>query len=348
MSNKPIRVLAIDDDKLILKLIKTILSNHNFVVETVFDPLDAYSSALVFEPDIITIDLMMPELSGWELCDIFRRDPKFKKVPIVILTAKDDKQEREVAKYLFKVNDYIIKPFDAEELVKRLNFALMRRDSLEKQEKDFFETIQIIGSLAEELKIKNESLERQIKLREETIINIMKSLTIALDTKDPYTRGHSERVADYSEIIGKELGLSSNELFRLKRGAILHDIGKLIIDISYISKPGPLTTEEFQIMMSHPSVGARILEPLDFLDEEIFIVERHHESWDGTGYPKGLKDDEIGLLPSIVTVADVFDALTSDRSYRKAWPREEAVNEIKRLKGIKFNPVVVDVFLRVF
>jgi putative nucleotidyltransferase with HDIG domain len=326
---------------------KTILSNYGFQVNTESNPMDAYSESLAFEPDLITLDLMMPELSGWELCDILRRDPKFKKIPIIIVTAKEDSEDREVAKYLFKVNDYISKPFDAEELVKRVNFALMRKDTLQKQEKDFFETIQIIGNLAEELKIKNENLERQVRLREETIINMMKTLSTALDAKDSYTAGHSERVAELSVKIGKYMGLSHKELLKLERGAILHDIGKLIVDISYISKPGPLTPDEFEIMASHPEVGARILKPLDFLDEEITIVKRHHEAWDGSGYPDGLHGEEIGILPSIVAVADVYDALTSDRSYRPAWPREDALDEIKNLSGKKFNPVVVEILLHI-
>lgn len=345
--NKTLKILVVDDDKLILKLFKTILSNYGFEVETVFNPLDAYSSAKVFRPDVITLDLMMPALSGWELCDIFRRDPQFKKTPIIIVTAKNDTQDREVARYLFKVNDYITKPFDAEELVKRVNFSLMRKDSLQRQEGDFFETIEVIGTLAEELKIKNENLERQMKLREDTVIGVMKTLTTALDAKDSYTAGHSERVAEIAVKIGKIMGLNSFELKKLERGAILHDVGKLIVDISYISKPGPLTPEEFEIMASHPEVGARILTPLDFLDEEIQIVKRHHEAWNGTGYPEGLKEEEIGLLPSIVAVADVFDALTSDRSYRPAWPKEDAVREIVMLKGAKFNPLVVDMLLKI-
>lgn len=341
------RVLIIDDDKLILKLMRTILINYGFEVEIVDNPIDAYSSAKIFEPDIITLDLMMPDLSGWEVCDILRRDPKFKKTPIIIVTAKTDSQDKEVARYLFKINDYIIKPFDSEDLVKRLHFAIMKKDNLQKQEKDFSEALSTIGSLAEELKIKNENLERQIRMREEIVMSVMKTLTLALDAKDSYTAGHSDRVATLAVKIGKQMGLSGKELKKLERGSVLHDIGKLIIDLSYISKPGPLTPDEFEIMASHPKVGAQILEPLDFLDEEIQIVKRHHESWDGTGYPDGLREDEIGLLPSIVTVADVFDALTSDRSYRPAWPTEDAVKEIKMLRGKKFNPMVVDILMQI-
>lgn len=330
---------------MMLKLMNTILSNYHFEVETVFNPLDAYSSAKIFEPDAIILDLMMPELSGWELCDILRQDPKFKKIPIIIVSSKDDEHEKEIAKFLFKVNDYMTKPFKAEELVKRVRFALLKKDTLQKREKDFFETIQIIGTLAEELKVKNEHLERQMRLREETIINVMKSLTTALDAKDHYTAGHSERVAELSVKIGKLMGLEQDELLVLERGAILHDIGKLVVDRSYISKPGPLTKEEFAVMASHPELGAKILTPMDFLDEELDIVLRHHESWDGSGYPKGLKGEQIGLLPSIVAVADVYDALTSDRSYRTAWSKEQALEEIKALRSKKFNPLVVDILL---
>ena len=160
---------------------------------------------------------------------------------------------------------------------------------MQRQEGDFFETIEVIGALAEELKIKNENLERQIKLQEETVIGVMKTLTTALDAKDPYTAGHSDRVAELSVKLGKIMGLNQIELKILERGAILHDIGKLIVDISYISKPGPLTPEEFEIMASHPEVGARILAPLDFLGEEIDIVKRHLKHGMVVAIPMGLK-----------------------------------------------------------
>ncbi len=344
---KPIKVLIIDDEISVLEMMNAVLDSYGFVVETVSDPTQAYKAAKTFKPDVITLDLMMPKLSGWELADIFRKDPLFKKVPIIVVTAVSEMHNQGAAKYIYKVNDYITKPFSADELVKRIYFSLIRKDSLQKQEKDFFQTLSVIGALAEELKIKNDSLEGQVRLREETIISVMKALNAALEAKDPYTAGHSERVAEVSLNIGKAMGLNDYELLRLERGAILHDIGKLIIDLSYISKPGPLTIDEFKLMTSHAEVGRKILQPLEFLDDEVWIVGRHHESWDGSGYPEGLKEDEIGLLPSIVSVVDVYDALTSDRSYRSAWAKLDAIKEIQELKGKKFNPIVVDAFLEI-
>lgn len=345
--NNSTRILAVDDDPIILRVMEAVLGDYGFEVKTVQNPLEAHGTALEFRPHVITLDLRMPHLSGWEVADILRRDKDLKRIPVIIVTGKGEAHDKEIAKYLFKVNDYITKPFDVEELVKRIQFSLVRKDTLQRQEKDFFATLSVIGSLAEELKIKNESLERQISLREETVVSVMKALTIALDAKDSYTAGHAERVSEISLMIGRAMGLAEDQLRRLERGAMLHDIGKLIIDVSYISKPGPLTTEEFELMTYHSEVGRRILEPLDFLDEEVWIVGRHHEAWDGSGYPEGLSGEDIGLLPSIVAVADVYDALTSDRSYRAAWPKEEALAEIQSLKGKKFNPLVVDVFLKI-
>jgi len=176
----------------------------------------------------------------------------------------------------------------------------------------------------------------------------LKVLANALDAKDSYTHGHSQRVAEYSLAIAGELGLSSKEKDDLEFAALLHDIGKIGIRDNILCKPGKLTDEEFKIIQMHPVMSAQILEPIEFLVDKIPIVKHHHERYDGRGYPSKLAKDEIPFGARIICVADTFDAMTSNRSYRKGLPAEVALEELKRCSGAQFDPAMVEAFLRVF
>ncbi len=176
----------------------------------------------------------------------------------------------------------------------------------------------------------------------------LKVLANALDAKDSYTHGHSQRVAEYSLAIAGELGLSPKEKDDLEFAALLHDIGKIGIRDNILCKPGKLTDEEFKIIQMHPVMSAEILAPVDFLTDKIPIVKHHHERFDGRGYPSKLKGEEIPLGARIICVADTFDAMTSNRSYRKGLPAEVALEELKRCSNAQFDPIIVEMFLRVF
>jgi|GEM_PF-3362770 len=176
----------------------------------------------------------------------------------------------------------------------------------------------------------------------------LKVLANALDAKDSYTHGHSQRVAEYSLAIAGELGLSAKEKDDLEFAALLHDIGKIGIRDNILCKPGKLTDEEFKIIQMHPVMSAQILEPVEFLVDKIPIVKHHHERFDGRGYPSKIKGEEIPLGARIICVADTFDAMTSNRSYRKGLPAQVALEELKRCSGAQFDPVMVEAFLRVF
>lgn len=181
----------------------------------------------------------------------------------------------------------------------------------------------------------------------ELYLATIKSLALAVDAKDEYTHQHVLRVQKYSVAIAKEMGFTGDELEAINTGALLHDIGKLGVPESVLLKPGKLTDEEFEQIKRHPSIGANILQPVDFPWPVIPIVRHHHEKWDGTGYPDRLKGEEIPLNARIMAVADVYDALTSNRSYREAWSHERAVELIKKDAGRHFDPLVVEAFLRV-
>jgi putative nucleotidyltransferase with HDIG domain len=191
---------------------------------------------------------------------------------------------------------------------------------------------------------------QKLILRENVERNLVDTITAfvnAIESKDRYLKGHSARVALYSAEIAQTMGMTADLVEVVRRGAMLHDLGKLSIMDTILRKPERLTAEEFTIIKSHPVVGAKILEPLRFLARETCAVRHHHERWDGTGYPDGLKGEDIPIVARVVTVADVFDAITSNRPYRTALALSEAREEISRGVGSHFDPVVVEAFMRV-
>jgi putative nucleotidyltransferase with HDIG domain len=175
----------------------------------------------------------------------------------------------------------------------------------------------------------------------------LKSLARALEARDDYTRGHSERVADLSLAIAQDLGLDDEQLHLIYNSALLHDIGKIGVRDAILLKPRKLTEQEMAVIRKHPTFGNAILGPLKFLGEVSELVKHHHERWDGTGYPSGLKGEAIPLASRIIAVADTYDAMTSTRPYRAAIPHQDAIDEIRREAGSQLDPTVVEAFLRV-
>jgi putative nucleotidyltransferase with HDIG domain len=174
----------------------------------------------------------------------------------------------------------------------------------------------------------------------------MSSLQNAMEEKDYYTAGHTMRVTEYALMLGLAMGLTESEILVLRRAAQFHDIGKLVIDLSCIQKPGKLTAEEWVLIRKHPTVGANIIQPLGFMNKEQFIIRHHHERMDGTGYPDGLTGDQLDNLTKIIIVVDSYDAMTSRRNYRKNMTMEQAVEELFRCSGTQFEPSIVEYFSR--
>jgi HD-GYP domain-containing protein (c-di-GMP phosphodiesterase class II) len=177
-------------------------------------------------------------------------------------------------------------------------------------------------------------------------LNTIRSLAQALEAKDFYTRGHSERVTEYAMGIAGQMGLPAGEIELLREVCVLHDIGKIGIPENILTKNSPLTPEEWSVMKTHPEIGEAILQPIDFIRDGLAIVKQHHERPDGNGYPLGLKGNEISLLASITAVADTFDAMTTDRPYRKGLSQEEAIAALRENKGGQFASEPVDAFIR--
>jgi putative nucleotidyltransferase with HDIG domain len=184
---------------------------------------------------------------------------------------------------------------------------------------------------------------------DQQIEGIVKGVIATLELKDPYTRGHSERVAGYAQVLAQETGMFSNEdLKSFNYACLLHDIGKIHIPDQILMKPNQLTKEEYEIIKTHPAVGANAVKDVEGITNYIGVIRSHHERWDGKGYPDRLKETEIPILARVVSIADAFDAMTSSRSYRAAMPLEEAYSRIIDGKGTQFDPYLVDVFMKVF
>lgn len=192
--------------------------------------------------------------------------------------------------------------------------------------------------------IQNSNLIAEI---EKANFGIIKGLVKAVELKDKYIKGHSERVMEYSLMLGKKLNLSNKEMKILRYGSILHDIGKLAIPDSVLLKPDKLSDEEYDLIKSHSQKGVEFIKDLEFLEDTLFIIRNHHERIDGKGYPNGLKDDEIEKLTKIVTIADAYDAITSERAYRSALGKEEAVKELRRHKGTQFDSYLLEKFIEI-
>jgi HD-GYP domain-containing protein (c-di-GMP phosphodiesterase class II) len=188
-------------------------------------------------------------------------------------------------------------------------------------------------------------LRQALRQNQELFLETIRTLAAAIDAKDPYTRGHSERVSSYSLAIAKHVGLSQDEVFRIRIASILHDVGKLGIRDGILNKPGLLTDDEFAVMRRHPDIGAQIMAPIRMLKDIIPGIRNHHESWDGTGYPDHLRGEEIPLVARIIGIADTFDAMTTNRPYQAAMALEHVLERMRSLAGARFDPAVIGAFL---
>ena len=193
-----------------------------------------------------------------------------------------------------------------------------------------------------------EKLKLAARENQELFFNSIRALTAAIDAKDPYTRGHSERVARYAVVLARHMGLPAEEVRKVRIAALLHDVGKIGIDDRILRKPTALTDEEFEVMKTHPVKGALIMGQIPQLKDVIPGMKHHHEKWDGTGYPDGLAGEEIPPLARIVAVADTFDAMTTTRPYQKAMKIGFVVGKIRQFSGVRFDPVVVAALDRAF
>ena len=283
-------------------------------------------------PDLVMVDYMMPSMNGVEFIRQFRQQPRCQDIPVLMITANDELELRYEALDV-GANDFLIKPIDKIEFLARTkNMLALRRSQ------------RFLEDRASWLDSEVEKATAEIRARErETILRLSK----AADSRDPETGAHIIRMANYSRIIASELGLSEEDQQLLLEAAPMHDIGKVGIPDHILLKPGKLTDDEFTVMKKHTTLGYDILagSQSEMLNAGAVIALAHHEKFDGTGYPKGLIGEDIPLFARIVAVADVFDALTSERPYKAAWETEKAIAFLKDGAGKHFDPRCVNAFM---
>ncbi len=326
-------MLVVDDEEDIRAILAETLDNLNFEYLAASDGdeaiacLDEHHDII----DVVICDLKMPKVSGDQV--IIYGHEKYPLIPIIILTgfAQLDMALDHIRLGAF---DYMTKPFRVKELLFILTRALERRQLQE-------DKISYQNTLEQRIEEATQALHNQV-------VQTVSSFILAIEAKDRYTQGHSKRVAEYAGLMAEKFGLSKEEKANLIYAAQLHDIGKIGISEQLLNKSGRLTVVEFETIKTHPRKGVKILEPLDFLGHLLPAIEAHHEWFDGSGYPGGLAREEIPFMARIISVCDTFDAMTSDRSYRKPLPLLTAVEEIKNGSGSQFDPQVVSSFMEVY
>jgi len=320
-------VLIVDDEYIGRETLQSVLEGEGYELEMAENGLQAIEKAKKLLPDVILLDVMMPGMTGFEVCQRIRNDPQIAEIPIIILTALDDRESLLNA-LKAGADDFISKPFDRYELRARL-MGITRLNRYQK--------------LIQERAKLREANTQLLSAYEATI----EGWSHALDLRDRETEGHSRRVTQLTIRLAQALGISDDEIMHIRRGALLHDMGKIGIPDSILHKPDKLTDEEWTIMRKHPQLAYEMLYPIEYLRPALEIPLTHHEKWDGTGYPRGLKGKEIPIVARLFAVVDVWDALTSDRPYRPAWSQEEALTYIREQSGKHFDPQAVDLFFKV-
>ena len=352
MENEKALVVLLDDNPANLRIGKNVLA-EKYSVATAPSAQKLFCLLENNSPDMILLDVDMPEINGYETIKILKSKPETRDIPVIFVTARTESDD-ELAGLSLGAIDYITKPFQPPLLLKRIEVHMLveaQRKKLEKQ--------------SSELQYFNDNLQKMVEEKTENVSNLQNALlqTIAelVEYRDNITGGHIERTQRGIKLLLEEMERSN--VYReeakdwnidlLLQSCQLHDVGKISIADSILKKPGKLTAEEFEAMKNHAAFGEKIIEKIetlakesDFLKYAKIFAASHHEKWDGTGYPRGLKGKDIPLLGRIMALADVYDALVSARPYKKAFTHEEAVKIITETSGTQFDPVLVEVFLR--
>jgi putative two-component system response regulator len=305
-------VLIVDDIEGNARLVAAILAPDGHAVRTASDGAEALRMVRADPPDLLLMDVMMPHVDGFEACRTIKQDPGMRLIPVVLVTALDDTASR-IRGFEAGADDFVSKPFNAHELRARVR-SLLR---IKRYTDDLDNAEAVIVSLA-----------------------------LTIEARDSTTGGHCQRLARYASELGRALGLDDDDVSALTRGGFLHDIGKVGIPDAVLLKRGRLTADEYEVIKQHTVIGDRLCGDVRWLRKVRPIVRYHHERLDGSGYPDGLSGDAIPLLAQIMSIVDIFDALTSERPYRAAMPAISAAEELRREVTLGWRRAgLVDTFL---
>jgi putative two-component system response regulator len=289
------RVLVVDDQPANRAVLRRLIERDGHQVITAADGVEALTAVEQHRPDLLLLDVVMPRLGGVDVCRVLKSDGRTRLIPVVLVTALEERASR-LAGFEAGADDFLSKPVDATELRTRTRSLIAM-----KQYTDELEAAEAI----------------------------VLGLASAIEARDPCTSGHAHRLGEYATLIGRRLVLDESSLNVLRRGALLHDVGKVAVPDDILRKPGPLSPDELAVMRQHTIVGDSMCAPLKSLAQVRPIVRSHHELRDGSGYPDHLVGDAIPLLAQIIGIVDVFDAMTSDRPYRRGWSVEAACEVLR-------------------
>jgi len=329
------KILVVDDEEAIREVISTLLEAKGYLCTVCSNGRLALEAFRKDTFDLVLSDIVMPEMDGLKLLAELRQDDP--DVPVIMVTAMHDIS---IALEAIRAGayDYILKPFERDQLHLSVRRALEHRQLVIENRTYQADLEHLVAERTQQLSIALQDLEQSYDYT-------LEALGGALDAKDAETEGHCQRVTAFTITIARCMDVDRGLLRHIARGAFLHDIGKMGVPDQILRKPGPLTADEREIMRRHCEIGFAVLERIPFLKEAAEIVLTHQECYDGSGYPRGLKGEEIPLGARIFAVADTLDAMISDRPYRKALPISAARAEIEKYSGTQFDPQVVKVFL---
>ncbi|HEV8523633.1 MAG TPA: HD domain-containing phosphohydrolase [Terriglobales bacterium] len=284
------RILVVDDNQDNVVLMRELLGSRGYEVLSAATAEEAQDLIHSQPPDLILLDVIMPGKSGYELCRELKQDPQTRLIPVVMITGLTDREDK-IRGIEAGADDFLNKPIFPEELFARANSLLKLKE------------------FTDEL---------------ENVETVLFSFALGVEARDPYTEGHCDRLSRYASELGRHLGLDEESVVALKRGGVLHDVGKIRIPDEILKKGSNLTPQEWEIMKQHPIIGENICKPLKSLRKVLPIIRNHHEHWNGTGYPDGLRGHDIPLLARILQVVDVYDALRTERPYKPALSHEDS------------------------
>lgn len=309
------RILLVEDNDVLREGLRSLLEQEKYVLQVAGNGLEALDAMQLSTPDLILSDILMPCMDGHALFEAVRSKSEWISIPFIFLTARREREFILAGKKL-GAEDYLLKPVSPEDLLTAIRSRLGRSQQL------------LLAQL-------RESYEASLIM-----------LANAIELRDTYTRGHVERVMNYSQAIAEQLSWSPISLDQLRYGSILHDIGKIHVAEEILSKNGPLSEEEWFEMRKHPEMGAQLIQDIHYLAPAVPVILFHHERWNGSGYPFGLKEKSIPEAARIVAIADSFDAMTTRRPYRKALSPRAAYEEILAGSGSQYDPIMVQAFER--
>ena len=348
------RILIVDDIEENLYLLETLLKGSGYEVLTAKDGVEALSRLKEKSIDMIISDILMPKMDGFQLCRECKKDISLKKIPFIFYTATYTEKKDEEFALSLGVEKFIVKPQEPEVLLnilKEVSEAHKKGTLITPKEPIKEEEIYLTEynkRLIKKLERKVLDLEKSEKRLQKTMEDTIYTIGKIAETRDPYTSGHQKNVSQIATFIAHEMKLPQDKIEGIRIASLVHDIGKISLPAEILNKPTKLSEMEYSLIRDHSQVGYDILKSIEFPWPVAQITLQHHERLDGSGYPQGLKGEDILLEASILGVADVVEAMSSHRPYRPAWGIDKALEEISKNKGILYDPEVVDACLKLF